>query len=246
MWTAPARCSIHDLFPNALGGRRPAANIGPWRRRFGPTGRGSASCTARRWVTGCARSPRGSASRRPASRACWASARPCSASSSAAAASRSGIRPCWPGCARSTGGGRRRSPPGIRGPSRSSSPTSRGCGGTGRARPAHRGRGPPRGGRAGAARGGRGGAAHDVPRGGGGAATGGPHRWGRLSAVAVVLAGNVESRVRLQSVAAATVSPAALAPRQAGPHGTAEGRGARGTRRRTEEDHPGRVRHPRG
>ena len=56
--------------------------------------------------------------------------------------------------------------------------------------------------------------------------------------MAVVLAGNVESRVRLQSVAAATVSPAALAPRQAGPHGTAEGRGARGTRRRTEEDHP--------
>ena len=34
--------------------------------------------------------------------------------------------------------------------------------------------------------------------------------------MAVVLAGNVESRVRLQSVAAATVSPAALAPRQAG------------------------------
>jgi small subunit ribosomal protein S15 len=36
--------------------------------------------------------------------------------------------------------------------------------------------------------------------------------------VAVVLAGNVESRVRLQSVAAATVSPAALAPRQYGTH----------------------------
>ena len=33
-WTAPARCSIHDLFPNALGGRRPAANIGAWRRRL--------------------------------------------------------------------------------------------------------------------------------------------------------------------------------------------------------------------
>ena len=34
--------------------------------------------------------------------------------------------------------------------------------------------------------------------------------------MAVVLAGNVESRVRLQSVAAATVSPAALAARHGG------------------------------
>ncbi len=38
--------------------------------------------------------------------------------------------------------------------------------------------------------------------------------------MAVVLAGNVESRVRLQSVAAATVSLAVPVPVQAGPHGT--------------------------